>query len=267
MLQSYWAGSFILANFGADRSGKDANTILASVHTFDPSAGCDDVTFQPCSSRALANHKAVTDSFRSIYDVNSGIPQGEALAVGRYQEDVYQGGNPWYLCTLAAAEQLYDALYQWDRLGSLSITETSLPFFKDLYPSAEVGDYESSSAVYKDITTAVRTYADGYISVAVRLLPYPIHKPTNRTLTKPAKIRPRKRRSSRAILSINRCPCLSQRPNLVLRRPTNHTPTSPKPRPTILEQHHECSLNLPLAHPTKGNLQTRHKHRLALPTL
>lgn len=179
MLQSYWTGSFILANFAADRSGKDANTILASIHTFDPGAGCDDVTFQPCSARALANHKAVTDSFRSIYDVNSGIPQGDALAVGRYQEDVYQGGNPWYLCTLAAAEQLYDALYQWDRIGSLSITETSLPFFKDLYPSAEVGDYESSSAIYKDITTAVRTYADGYIGVAVRLLS--IHKTNTNT--------------------------------------------------------------------------------------
>lgn len=180
MLQSYWTGSYILANFGTDRSGKDANTILGSIHTFDPSAGCDDATFQPCSPRALANHKAVTDSFRSIYAVNSGIPQGEALAVGRYAEDVYEGGNPWYLCTMAAAEQLYDALYQWDRLGSLSITETSLSFFKDLYPSATVGDYESSSSQYKDITATVRTYADGYMSIAVRPSPLSKTSPNNK---------------------------------------------------------------------------------------
>jgi hypothetical protein len=49
-----------------------------------------------CSDRALANHKVVTDSFRSIYTINSGIVEGSAVAVGRYPEDSYQGGNPWY---------------------------------------------------------------------------------------------------------------------------------------------------------------------------
>lgn len=168
MLQSYWTGSYVLANFGSDRSGKDANSILGSIHSFDPNGECDDATFQPCSARALANHKVVTDSFRSLYPVNSGTSKGEALAVGRYPEDIYQGGNPWYLCTMAAAEQLYDALHQWDRIGSLSITETSLPFFKDLYSSASIGDYKSSSTTYKDVISAVKTYADGYMSIVVR---------------------------------------------------------------------------------------------------
>lgn len=39
-----------------------------------------------CSDRALANHKAVVDSFRSIYTINSGIAAGVAVAVGRYAE-------------------------------------------------------------------------------------------------------------------------------------------------------------------------------------
>jgi len=111
-LQSFWAGTYTLANFGSSRTGKDANTLLGSIHTFDPQAACDDTTFQPCSSRALANHKVVTDSFRSIYNINSGIAEGTAVAVGRYPEDSYYNGNPWYLCTMAAAELLYDALYQ-----------------------------------------------------------------------------------------------------------------------------------------------------------
>ena len=180
MLQSYWTGSFIIGNFGSDRSGKDANSILGSIHSFDPSADCDNATFQPCSARALANHKAVTDSFRSIYHVNKGISQGQAIAVGRYAEDVYQGGNPWYLCTMAAAELLYDALYQWERIGSLSISDISLEFFKDIYPAAAVGEYASSSSTYKDLTAAVRAYADGYMSVAVRFAhPFPsLHFPT-----------------------------------------------------------------------------------------
>lgn len=96
-LQNFWNGSAIVSNINDDagRSGIDANSILGSIHTFDPSAGCDDSTLQPCSSRALKNHKIVTDSFRSVYSINSGIAQGSAVAVGRYPEDVYMGGNPW----------------------------------------------------------------------------------------------------------------------------------------------------------------------------
>ncbi|KAJ5563796.1 hypothetical protein N7513_000038 [Penicillium frequentans] len=164
-LQSFWTGSYTLANFGSSRTGKDANTLLGSIHTFDPEAACDDTTFQPCSSRALANHKVVTDSFRSIYTLNSGISAGVAVAVGRYPEDSYYNGNPWFLCTLAAAELLYDALYQWNRIGSLTINSVSLAFFTDVYSSAATGTYSSSSATYSSIVSAVKTYADGYVSI------------------------------------------------------------------------------------------------------
>ena len=96
-LQNFWNSRYISANINdnSGRSGKDANTMLGSIHTFDPAANCDDSTFQPCSAEALANHKVVTDSFRAIYAINSGIVEGSAMAVGRYPEDVYQGGNPW----------------------------------------------------------------------------------------------------------------------------------------------------------------------------
>lgn len=166
-LQSFWTGSYTLANFGSSRTGKDANTLLGSIHTFDPDAGCDDATFQPCSARALANHKVVTDSFRSIYGINSGIASGAAVAVGRYPEDSYYNGNPWYLCTLAAGELLYDALYQWNHMGSLTIDSVSLSFFRELYGSAATGTYTSSSATYSSIVSSVKTYADGYVSIVV----------------------------------------------------------------------------------------------------
>ncbi|KAJ5131642.1 hypothetical protein N7448_005800 [Penicillium atrosanguineum] len=164
-LQSFWTGSYTLANFGSSRTGKDANTLLGSIHTFDPEAGCDDTTFQPCSARALANHKVLTDSFRSVYTLNSGIAEGKAVSVGRYPEDSYYNGNPWYLCTMAAAELLYDALYQWNKLGSLTINSVSLAFFQDMYSSAATGTYSSSSATYSTIVSAVKTYADGYMSL------------------------------------------------------------------------------------------------------
>ncbi|KAI4113301.1 MAG: hypothetical protein LQ345_005691 [Seirophora villosa] len=171
--QSFWNGRFIVSNINNrnGRNGRDANSILASIHSFDPDAGCDDTTFQPCSSRALANHKEVTDSFRSEYAVNSGIPEGVAVAVGRYTEDVYFGGNPWYLTTSAAAEQLYAALYQINRLGRLDVDATSLPFFQDLDPTISVGSYPSSSDIYTAVTSAVKAYADGYLSVVQQYTP------------------------------------------------------------------------------------------------
>ncbi|OCK81653.1 carbohydrate-binding module family 20 protein [Lepidopterella palustris CBS 459.81] len=172
-LQSFWSGSYIISNINVNngRTGKDANSILGSIHTFDPAAGCDDSTFQPCSPRMLANHKVVTDSFRSIYTINSGIAEGTAVAVGRYPEDSYYNGNPWYLNTLAAAEQLYDALYQYNTLGSITITSTSLAFWKDIYSSAATGTYASSSSTFTALTSALKTYADGYVAVVEKYTP------------------------------------------------------------------------------------------------
>jgi glucoamylase len=84
------------SNTGGGRSGKDSNTNLASIHTFDPDAGCDAVTFQPCSDKALVSLKVYVDSFRSIYPINSGIASNAAVATGRYPEDVYFNGNVSY---------------------------------------------------------------------------------------------------------------------------------------------------------------------------
>jgi glucoamylase len=74
-----------------------------------------------------------------------------------------------YLGTFAAAEQLYDAIFQWKKQGSITVTSTSLPFFKDVYSSAAVGNYASSSATFSSIVNAVSAYADGYMANAVRL--------------------------------------------------------------------------------------------------
>lgn len=37
--------AYVIANAGGGRSGLDSNTMLASIHTFDPTVGCDPVTF------------------------------------------------------------------------------------------------------------------------------------------------------------------------------------------------------------------------------
>jgi len=173
-LQKFWipSGGYVDSNINANdgRTGKDANSILASIHTFDPSLGCDASTFQPCSDRALSNLKSVVDSMR-WYNINSGIPRDQAAAVGRYSEDVYYNGNPWYLNTLAAAEQLFDALYVWQQESSITITQTSLSFFRDLVSSAAVGTYASGTATYTALFDAVSAYADGFVEVVASYTP------------------------------------------------------------------------------------------------
>ncbi|KAH8178017.1 glycosyl hydrolases family 15 domain-containing protein [Sarocladium implicatum] len=106
----------------------------------------------------------IVDSFR-FYNINSGIPKGTAIAVGRYAEDVYYGGNPWYLNTLAVAEQLYDAVYVWKQQGSITVTETSRAFFADLVSGVAAGTYKSGSGTFNSIIEAVSAYADGFVDV------------------------------------------------------------------------------------------------------
>ncbi|KAF4963299.1 hypothetical protein FSARC_8667 [Fusarium sarcochroum] len=173
LVQNFWTGDYVDSNINVKdgRKGLDANSILSSIHTFDPDAKCTDTTFQPCSSRALSNHKAVVDSFRSIYGVNKNRGRGKAAAVGRYSEDVYFDGNPWYLTTLAAAEQLYAAIYQWNNLGFVTVDEVSLPFFRDLSPKVTKGTYRKNTKTYRSIIKAVKDYADGFVSVVQAYTP------------------------------------------------------------------------------------------------
>lgn len=57
------------------------------------------------------------------------------------------GGNPWYLTTLAAAEQLYDALSVWQQLKQINVTDTSYDFFQAMVPDVTIGSYASESSM------------------------------------------------------------------------------------------------------------------------
>ncbi|KAI0008020.1 1, 4-alpha-D-glucan glucohydrolase [Xylariaceae sp. FL0662B] len=169
--QAYWNGDYFVANINVNngRTGKDANTILGPISVFDVNAMCNDTSIQPCNSRGLSNFKVFVDSFRdsSLYPINEGIPFDKGIAVGRYIEDVYYDGNPWYLITSGAAEYLYDAIARWESQGSLEIDNTSLAFFRDIYPEARTGTYSinGSGVEFSQIMTAVADYADSFVQV------------------------------------------------------------------------------------------------------
>ncbi|KAI1849333.1 hypothetical protein JX266_004828 [Neoarthrinium moseri] len=176
-LQSYWNGEYFVANINTNtiRTGKDANTMLGSISIFDVNASCDSPSIQPCNSRGLSSFKAFVDSFRnaSLYPINADIPIDSGIALGRYTEDVYYEGNPWYLITAGAAEYLYDAIAQWKTQEALTIDDTSLAFFQDIYPAARTKTYSSNDtcAEFSHIIDAVHNYADSFVAVVEQYTP------------------------------------------------------------------------------------------------
>lgn len=107
-LDGYWLEdashyrSRLLAS--GERSAKelDVAVILAAIHARAATGahGFDD-------PRLLATLDRLDAHFAQHYAINRGRPAGFAL--GRYPGDVYHGGNPWFIATLAAAEFCYRA--------------------------------------------------------------------------------------------------------------------------------------------------------------
>ncbi|CAI4211603.1 unnamed protein product [Parascedosporium putredinis] len=95
-------------------------------------------------SNTLSTHKILADAFR-------------------HERLLWR--PPWYLATLAAAEQMYDALYVWQQDGRMDVTETSLPFFRDFSPALGTGTYLNNSAEFGIIMNAVTHYADGFLQI------------------------------------------------------------------------------------------------------
>ena len=83
-------------------SGKRLSTfpvILGVLH-----AGRKEGAHSVLDPRAQATLTALEDLFDAEYAINSKRPPERGPAMGRYANDAYFGGNPWYLATLAAAE-------------------------------------------------------------------------------------------------------------------------------------------------------------------
>jgi len=74
------------------RSGYGAVPMTVSILNFDPTLGCDPLTFQPCSDRALSNLKVVGDKFTEIYPINKKLSD-QFPYVGFFLEDQLYNGQ------------------------------------------------------------------------------------------------------------------------------------------------------------------------------
>jgi glucoamylase len=82
------------------RSGYGSAPLTVSVYNFDPSLGCDDATFQPCSPRALSSLKAVGDRFRAFFPLSRNFTEKQPPYYGFFTEDEFIGGHVSLVCLL-----------------------------------------------------------------------------------------------------------------------------------------------------------------------
>ncbi|KAI0062578.1 Six-hairpin glycosidase [Artomyces pyxidatus] len=153
------------------RSGIGAAPLTVSIFNFDQSLGCDPLTFQPCSDKALASLKFITDEFRQLWPISRKWPKDQPALLGFFLEDQFIGGQPQFFSTFNAAEQLYDALSTWNKIGGLEVTKISLKFFQQFDTHVRVGRYTKGSTRYDRLTKAIRKYADDIILLLAKHTP------------------------------------------------------------------------------------------------
>jgi len=142
------------------RSGVGAAPMTVSILNFDPTLGCDPLTFQPCSDRALSNLKVVGDKFTEIYPINQKLPPNQFPYVGFFLEDKLYNGQVQYFASINVAEQIFDALLTWDLIGKLEVTKVSLKFFRQIDKTIKIGKYSKGSRTYDQLTTTIRDWAE-----------------------------------------------------------------------------------------------------------
>ena len=84
---------------GVPEKALDISVILGVLH-----AGRARGAHSVLDPRAQATLTALEDLFHAEYPINHQRPSDHGPAIGRHANDLYYGGNPWYLATLATAE-------------------------------------------------------------------------------------------------------------------------------------------------------------------
>ena len=82
-----------ITNVSLGRSGYGSAPLTVSVYNFDPSLGCDDATFQPCSPRALSSLKVVGDHFKAFFPLSQNFTDKQPPFYGFFTEDQFIGGH------------------------------------------------------------------------------------------------------------------------------------------------------------------------------
>lgn len=168
-LDQFWnPQGWIVSTLGRERArtGLDCGVILASLHGMSTIQR----SYNPDSDKMLSTHFHYVKEMKLEYKLNSRSDMA-GVAVGRYTEDIYDGyststGNPWYLCTAAAAEQMYRATDLMEAAQAINVTNVSEIFFKQFLDTSKAGSvYTAKSLEYKTIIQGMRQHGDSFLSV------------------------------------------------------------------------------------------------------
>ncbi|GAA5867108.1 hypothetical protein JCM3774_004397 [Rhodotorula dairenensis] len=173
-------------------SGLDIAVVLAVLHAGRGTpwarltTSVDAVAEPPFESatKVLSTLVALMDQFSVRYPLNAGRrANGQAVALGRYDEDVYDGvhmsvAHPWYLCTLGAAEFLFLLVSDLTAMARSPTGTTMLPLtpllhstLTRLVPNLEPrlppvdSTLSASDAAFGALVRALLALADSFIAV------------------------------------------------------------------------------------------------------
>ncbi|KAL7748425.1 hypothetical protein RI367_006117 [Sorochytrium milnesiophthora] len=144
----------------------DIGSLLAVLHAKNSFEDGASPLFGALDDRVLATALALKTRFQQVYSINQGQLASLAPGIGRYPEDQYMNGNPWFLGTLALAETYYVAYAQAAQQGSFPVTATSLAFVNSL-PGVQVSSpsvYPASSAEFAAILKGLSWEADSFFA-------------------------------------------------------------------------------------------------------
>lgn len=118
----------------------DASTYLSVLHS-----GSDKLSFNHTDNRILRTVDHLVSKFKEIYPINK---DSKGVAIGRYSEDSYFGGQPWFLLTAGLSEYYYELAAFIKNQSSFKVTNMNWNFLnRTLGLSLAVQDLKNESAI------------------------------------------------------------------------------------------------------------------------
>jgi glucoamylase len=195
LLSKFWnkQKGHLIETLWSKRSGLDCAVLLGSLHALPADGSTETAVYPPWSDEVLVSLHAFTRDQRVRFPINSSPwfsssssskayaddeEPFEGTGLGRYPEDKYNGyatthyGNPWFLCTSSAAEILYRSSSHFFSTSNITISSTSLPFYKSLLASSSLdvneGTFGPSDALFHSIVERLGLVGDQFLTVVRR---------------------------------------------------------------------------------------------------
>lgn len=162
----------VFKGFVHKQSPLDVGSIIGLLHT-----STNPPIYTLADDRVMATMAKLEERFSASYRFNERFadPRYRGIAaLGRYEEDVFHGGNPWVITTQAGAEYYYRLAGELLDLDEIVITPTNEAFFRRMMGGNE--DFRAgrhipkSSKEFLEIIAAAEEKAEGFLAI-VRTIP------------------------------------------------------------------------------------------------